>query len=272
MTLLESVRVVSDTSSGKLSDEFETMHAKVNYGTSLKQALREFNNKYHIPRLARTVKLIGEAQEASHQIQDVLSTAAQASENQDDIDRERRARTRMQMVIIIMTYITLLGVMALLKLQFLEVMAGLAQTAGGSGGGSGANPAGSFSGVDTEVLSLLFFHAVTLQAVISSFIAGYIRNVELISGVKYAVALSTIALLVWVAVSAVSSGDGGSSESLLLIVGATGPAALRDLRARVSGLLPGAGGDEEGPDGGRRRRSTSGRRRRRGPLRGRGRR
>jgi len=124
--------------------------------------------------------------------------------------------------------------MALLKLQFLEVMAGLAQSAGGTGGGSGANPAGSFSGVDTEVLSLLFFHAVTLQAVISSFIAGYIRNVELVSGVKYAVALSTVALLVWVAVSAVSSSDSGSSESMLLLVGATGPAALRDLRARVS--------------------------------------
>jgi flagellar protein FlaJ len=264
MTLLESVRVVSDTSSGKLSDEFETMHAKVNYGTSLKEALREFNNKYHIPRLSRTVKLIGEAQEASHQIQDVLSTAAQASENQDDIDRERKARTRMQMVIIIMTYFTLLGVMALLKLQFLEVMAGLAQSAGGTGGGSGANPAGSFSGVDTEVLSLLFFHAVTLQAVISSFIAGYIRNVELISGVKYAVALSTVALLVWVAVSAVSSGDSGSSESLLLLVGATGPAALRDLRARVSGLGPGEGSETPSQCGRRERsRSVASRRRRR---------
>ncbi len=265
MTLLESVRVVADTSSGKLSEEFEAMHAKVNYGTSLKEALRKFNNKYHIPRLARTVKLIGEAQEASHQIQDVLSTAAQASENQDDIDRERRARTRMQMVIIIMTYLTLLGVMALLKLQFLEVMAGLAQSAGSSGGGSGANPAGAFSGVDTDVLSLLFFHAVTLQAVISSFIAGYIRNVRLVSGVKYAVVLSTIALLVWVAVSAVSSGESGSSESLLLLVGATGPAALQDIRGRVSGLRSGETGAGAGVDCERRGKPISGRRRRRRP-------
>jgi flagellar protein FlaJ len=47
---------------------------------------------------------------------------------------------------------------------------------------------------------MLFFHAVTLQAIISSFIAGYIRNVELLSGVKYAVVLSTIALVTWMAV------------------------------------------------------------------------
>jgi flagellar protein FlaJ len=235
MTLLESVKVVSETSSGKLAEEFETMHTKVKYGTNLKDALREFNNKFHIPRLARTIKLISEAQEASSQIQDVLSTAAQASENQDDIDRERRARTRMQMVIIIMTYLTLLGVMALLKLQFLNVMAGLADQAAGS---SGAGPTSDFGGgVDTEALSVLFFHAVTLQAVISSFIAGYIRNVELISGVKYAVALSTVALLVWIGVTAISSGESATTGSLLLLVGATGPGALRETRARVTGWL-----------------------------------
>jgi flagellar protein FlaJ len=198
MTLLESVRVVADTSAGKLSDEFEVMHAKVNYGTSLKDALREFNNKYHVPRLARTVKLISEAQEASSQIQDVLSTAAQASENQDDIDRERISRTRMQVVIILMTYLTLLAVMALLKTQFLDVMTGLASSASGGGGGG---PGGGFGGsVDTDLLSMLFFHAVTLQALLSSFIAGYIRDVDLISGVKFAVILSTIALVTWMAV------------------------------------------------------------------------
>jgi len=50
MTLLESLKVVADTSSGQLAGEFRTMHAKVNYGTSLKTALREFNNSYRIPR------------------------------------------------------------------------------------------------------------------------------------------------------------------------------------------------------------------------------
>jgi len=219
MTLLESIRVVAETSSGKLAEEFETMHAKVNYGTGLKSALREFNNKYHIPRLARTVKLISEAQEASSQIQDVLSTAAQSSENQDDIDRERVTRTRMQTVIIIMTYLTLLGVMALLKIQFLDVMAGLADQASNT---SGTGPTGDFGGnIDTDMLSMLFFHAVTLQALVSSFIAGYIRNVELISGVKYAVALSSMALFVWILVEQVTSGD---AEAALFLFGAVGGA------------------------------------------------
>jgi flagellar protein FlaJ len=214
MTLLESIKTVSETSSGKLSTEFETMHAKVNYGTSLKDALREFNNEYHLPRLSRTVKLISEAQETSSQIQDVLSTAAVASENQDEIARERKSRTRMQMVIIIMTFLTLLAVMGLLRLQFLDTMAAL-----GSAGEEGSNAAGEFGAdIDTGYLSMIFFHAVTIQAVVSSFIAGYIRSVEIMAGLKYAVVLGTITLIAWTVVEQLS--DPEAAVSLLLVVSA----------------------------------------------------
>jgi flagellar protein FlaJ len=201
MTLLESLKVVADTSSGKLSEEFRVMYAKVNYGTSLKTALREFNNKYHIPRLARTMKLISKAQEASSQITQVLSTAAQASENQDDIEMDRKSRTRMQMVIIIMTYITLLGVMALLKVEFLDTMASLTEQASGGGGGGGGSGPGQFGGgLDIDKLTMLFFHAVTLQGIISGLIAGYIRDVSIMAGLKFVVVLPTLALIVFMMV------------------------------------------------------------------------
>jgi len=237
MTLLESINVVADTSTGRLADELDTIHAKTNYGTSLKQSLREFNNKFHVPRMARTVKLISEAQEASSQIQDVLSTAAQASENQDDIERDRKSRTRMQVVIIIMTYLTLLGVIALLKVQFLDTMQGLESASSGSGA-----QGGQFSVDSLGPLSMLFFHAVTLQAILSSFIAGYIRDVNLVSGVKYAVILSTIALVVWIAVggsdTAVGSNETAEAALALLVVGPIGH-DLRRLRTRVTQLWDG---------------------------------
>nr|WP_283102379.1 type II secretion system F family protein [Haloplanus sp. XH21] len=196
-TLLESIQTTAETSSGKLADEFDVIYAKVNYGMSLREALVEFNNKYHIPRLARTVKLISKAQEASSQITQVLTTAAQASENQDDIERERRSRTRMQVAIILMTYLTLLGVMAILKTQFLDVMAGLTEQASGGGGGSQSQFGG---GLDIELMSLLFFHAVTLQAILSGVISGFIRTATLLAGVKFVVILQTIALITWLVV------------------------------------------------------------------------
>ncbi|UTF54061.1 type II secretion system F family protein [Natronosalvus rutilus] len=203
LTLLESLKSVSETTSGRLARELELMHTKVNYGMSLSEALVEFNNKYHIPRLARTVKLITKSQEASNQISAVLRTAARSSENHDDIERERKSRTRMQVVIIIMTFMTLLAVIAILQTQFIGTMAGL--ETGGSDVDAGANSqladANFSENVDIDQLSLLFFHAVTLQAVLSGFISGYIRDADLLSGLKYVIILSTIALVAWALVA-----------------------------------------------------------------------
>ncbi|WP_137289644.1 type II secretion system F family protein [Natronorubrum halophilum] len=203
LTLLESLKSVSDTTSGKLAREFEMMHTKVNYGTSLKEALIEFNNKYHIPRLARTTRLITEAQEASNQISDVLRTAARTSENHDDIERERKSRTLMQVVIIIMTFMTVLAVIAILKTQFIDTMAGLGASTGGAetGGGGELAEADLSDNIDVEMLSVLFFHAVTMQAIISGLICGYIRDADLLSGLKYAVVLATVALVGWTLVA-----------------------------------------------------------------------
>ncbi len=204
LTLLESLKSVSDTTSGRLAREFEMMHTKVNYGMSLKQSLIEFNNKYHIPRLARTTRLITEAQEASNQISSVLRTAARASENHDDIERDRKSRTRMQVVIIIMTFMTVLAVIAILKTQFIDTMAGLESGGGsetGAGGDDALADADLSDNIDVNMLSMLFFHAVTLQAIISGFIAGYIRDADLLSGLKYTIVLSMIALVAWTLVA-----------------------------------------------------------------------
>ena len=191
-TLQEAIETVATTSTGNLARELSIIHAKISYGISVKQALIEFNNTYHIPRLSRTIKLIVEAQQATNEISDVLTTAARASENADDIERERRSRTQMQVAIILMTFLTLLGVMAILQSQFIDVMVELTQ--GNSGGGGAGSPV---TGLDGDMLSMLFFHAVTLQALLAGFIAGIIRTGKPLSGTKFVVVLLTVSIAAW---------------------------------------------------------------------------
>jgi flagellar protein FlaJ len=133
--------------------------------------------------------------------------------------------------------------------QFLDSMSALtgSESAQAAEGGAGGQSDQFGASIDTEFLSMLFFHAVTIQALISAIVAGYIRNVDLVSGVKYAIPLATIALVVWVLVEAVSGG--GGEAAVLLLVGSTGwsldaarlAVARRSLGAlrsdRVSGLL-----------------------------------
>ncbi|MFC7027959.1 type II secretion system F family protein [Halomicroarcula sp. GCM10025324] len=195
-TVLESIKTVSETSSDKLAEELRIIHHKVHFGMSLKESLIEFNNKYHMPQLARTVKLITKAQEASSHIAVVLATAANASENADDLRRERHSRSMMQVAIVLMTYVTLLGVMALLKVQFIDVMADFgAGAAVGSAGGMSLGGA-----IDADLLSLMFFHAVTIQAVFAGLISGYLREASLRAGAKYVVVLLALSLTVWTVV------------------------------------------------------------------------
>ncbi|WP_255152361.1 type II secretion system F family protein [Halorarius halobius] len=194
MTLLESIRTVADTSSGRLASELGVVYAKTRYGMSLEDALVVFNNRYRLPRLARTVKLIAEAQRASNQISAVLTTAAQAVENGDEIRRERRSRTRLQVGIVILTFLTLLAVMAILKTRFIDVIARLTQQTGGGGA------AGFSAALNADLLSLLFFHAVTLQAVVAGLVSGYMRDSTVLAGVKYVVGLLTVSLAVWLVV------------------------------------------------------------------------
>jgi len=90
-------------------------------------------------------------------------------------------------------------VMAILQTQFLDVMAGLTDSAGGGGGGAGG-PAALGANVDTQLMSMLFFHAGTMPAILAGLISGYIRDAELLSGCKFVVVLVTIALAVWAVV------------------------------------------------------------------------
>ncbi|AGB36982.1 type II secretion system F family protein [Natronococcus occultus] len=199
LTLLESIESVAETGTGKLSREFARIRRKVDYGTTLKRALVEFANAYRLPLLARTTRLIAESQAASNRIAPVLRTAARTSEIHDELERERRSRTRMQVVVIVMTFLTVFAVIAILEARFLDSMAGSGVGELGATGGS-AGPAAD-GGVRTDVLGLLLFHAVTLQAVVSGMLCGYVRNGALASGLKYAIGLATVALVGWTVVS-----------------------------------------------------------------------
>ncbi|MCU4926759.1 type II secretion system F family protein [Halobacteria archaeon AArc-dxtr1] len=190
LTFLESLRTVSTLERGLLARELDVVTTKVAYGTSLRPALVQFANTYQTPRLARTVRLLGHAQEASNNLSAVLQTAAQTSERHETLERDRVARARTQIVIVSLTFLTALVVFAILQTQFLETMGELDLTPNSTG----ADPD---SPLDVDRLSLLFFHTLTVQAFVSGLICGYLRDGCLASGLKYVLCLATVALLTW---------------------------------------------------------------------------
>lgn len=197
-TFLEALGTVGASSTGRLSDELQTIQAKVKYNMPLKRAIVEFNNKYRIPQIARINNLIIDAQETSSQIGEVLTTAAQSSEVQDELKRARASRTRMQVAVIIMTSIVLLAVMGIMQSEFIGVMAELNDELDAAGDGGGG---ASFEAIPDQLITVLFFHAVTLQALTSSLLCSYLASNSLMKTGLYGIPLLTITGVVWILIA-----------------------------------------------------------------------
>jgi flagellar protein FlaJ len=84
--------------------------------------------------------------------------------------------------------------MAVLQTQLVGALGGL------SSGGAPAGVVGSAGGgvgIDPALLSLAFFHAATVQAIVSGAVSGYLRAGELRAGIPFVLAYGAVALGVW---------------------------------------------------------------------------
>jgi Bacterial type II secretion system protein F domain. len=172
------------------------MYKRVTFGSSLGTVLIEFNNRYRIPRLARSVTLIEKAQETSDQITDVLTTAADLSEIEDELEREKRTRTRMQVVIIGISFVVFVAVLLMLEEFFIETIVDVM-------GESEDTKVVTLGSLEPAVLSMLYLHAALIQGCCAGLICGYVQTGRAYTGLKYALGFVTFTFLAWAAVGVV---------------------------------------------------------------------
>ncbi len=204
MTLNESIKLVSQTSSGVLARELHQVHNQIQWDTSLNVALIDFANRMRIPRLSRTIKLLTKANESSGDVRGVLKVAARDVDSEYKLDRERFQNMIIYTVIIIISFLVFLFVIVILDRQFLTQMAEAGQSSGGGGGGGAAGAAGGGGGaafqisqVPIDTYRMVFFHAGIIQAFASGLVAGQMGEDNLLSGLKYSIAMTIVALLVF---------------------------------------------------------------------------
>jgi flagellar protein FlaJ len=199
MTLKNSLLLVSETSSGEIADELEKVHNDVEWRGNLSDALVSFANRMKIPRLSRSIKLISKANESSGNIQGVLDVAARDVEVEYKLDRERFQNMIVYTVIIILTFLVFLFVIVMLDRRFLTEMTEVAGSSSGAGAEESASSGGALdvSEIPIETYRMVFFHASIIQAFTTGLIAGQMGENDLLSGVKYSIVMTLIALLVF---------------------------------------------------------------------------
>lgn len=188
--LPESMQIVSENSESKLAHEFGIMYKKLQMNIPMGMSIIEMNNKYHIPRLARQLKILEKAQEVSTHIGDVLNTAAETAEYQHRIAAKRQAKMNTQLVIIEGAFLVFLLIMVGMDVAFVgfasEVVGGAEELLDGSGQ------------ADPLVMKMMFLHAALIQGFASGLLAGYIKHNDVARGVKIALFNSLLVIGLWV--------------------------------------------------------------------------
>ena len=194
MTLDESLLLVSETSQGVLADEFKLVHNEVQWDTGINDALVGFANRLKIPRVSRTVKLITKANESSGNIQEVLEVAARDVDTAYKLDRERFQNMIIYTVIILISFLVFLFVIVVLQRQFLSVMA---EEAAGFNAGSAGGGGFAIDEVPVDTYNMIFFHASVIQGFFSGLVAGQMGEDHVLSGLKYGIVMTLIAVVVF---------------------------------------------------------------------------
>lgn len=200
MSLTEALESAADTTKGKLGAEYRLVKNDITWNNDVNLALTKFSNRMKIPTLTRTVKLITAANEATGDIEDVISIAAENVKNQVDLEKERISELSIQTYTIVMSFFIYMFIIAALDYVFLDVIDSMAED--GTDGDEiedAGEDAEEFDVTDlnTDMFRLVFYHSTLVLGFGSGLIAGYLRTNDIRSGLKFGLILILISSLVF---------------------------------------------------------------------------
>ncbi|KAB1187725.1 MULTISPECIES: type II secretion system F family protein [Haloferax] len=190
--LVESLALVSRWSSGILADELRALRNDIRWNYDAHSALMAFASRLGVPQLSRVIRLIASGGRTSGDLSRVLSVAAEDTRNRYKLEKSRRRAMGSYIAIVVMGYLVYLFVILMLGASYLAPLAEMTAPTTASNGQ--ALPIGIGS-VPIDNFHVVFLHSALIQAVGSGLLAGKLADNSALSGLKYALGLSALALI-----------------------------------------------------------------------------
>ncbi|WP_411967086.1 type II secretion system F family protein [Haloferax sp. YSSS75] len=192
--LVEALALVSRWSSGILADELRALRNDIRWNHDAHSALMAFSSRLGVPQLSRVIRLIASGGRTSGDLSRVLSVAAEDTRNRYKLEKSRRRAMGSYIAIVVMGYLVYLFVILMLGASYLAPLAEMSAS-GQTGGVSGQGLPIGLSAVPLANFHVVFFHSALIQAVGSGLLAGKLADNSALSGLKYALGLSALALV-----------------------------------------------------------------------------
>jgi flagellar protein FlaJ len=202
MSLEESFGVVSKSTAGLMGDELKHVKNDIDWRGDLNEALIRFAKRVNTPRLSRTVKLITKAARSTGNITEVIDIAAKDVMQTHRLEKDRRQEMSMYTVIIIVSFLVYLLVVVMLNEAFLseiaKVSSNQADSAAASQRGTGGAGGFNLSNLPVGLYNMVFYHSTLIQAFGAGLIAGQMGREDMMSGLKFSIAMIVVATGVFV--------------------------------------------------------------------------
>jgi len=185
--LVDALGLVSRWSEGVVAEEIRRVRNDVSWNHDTTGALLAFAARLRVPQLSRTMKLLADGLRSSGDLSRVLSVAAEDTRNRARMERARRRELSSYVAVVVIGFLVYLLVVVLLEASYLTPISEV-------GDGRTDSPV-SLANVPVETYRAVFFHSSLIVAVGSGLIAGKLSDDDVLSGLKYALAMVAISLI-----------------------------------------------------------------------------
>jgi flagellar protein FlaJ len=185
--LVDALGLVSRWSEGVVATEIRRVRNDVSWNHDTTGALLAFAARLRVPQLSRTMKLLADGLRSSGDLSRVLSVAAEDTRNRARMERARRRELSSYVAVVVIGFLVYLLVVVLLDASYLTPISEV-------GDGATDSPV-SLANVPVETYRAVFFHSSLVVAVGSGLIAGKLSDDDILSGLKYALAMVAISVI-----------------------------------------------------------------------------
>lgn len=188
----ESLDLLSRYTKGVLAREFRLTRNDLFWSNDLQRSLLSMANRLDVPQVSRTVKLVADGARSSGDLARILSIAAADARDRQRLLNRRRNEMSIYLGIVVIGFLVYLMVVVFLDLGFLQPIEDIAAESEPD-----TRAPVSVADLPADTYRMLLFHSVLIQAVGTGLIAGKLSADSILSGLKYAVGLVVVTLIVF---------------------------------------------------------------------------
>jgi len=205
MNVIESLDSVRSSDLGALNQELDYIWADIQWGADVETALHRFEARVHTRTISRVVALLTNAMNASGDVSEVLSIAAEQAKSSRRLKRQRHQEMITYVVVVYICFLVFLVIVAALSTVLLPALPEGQLIEQSTDGSAVPGPTSTLEGlgdINKDAFRLVLFHTTLIQGFLSGFIAGQMSGGDVRDGAKHASILVLIAYVFFLLLNA----------------------------------------------------------------------